>query len=223
MRNSALNSILLLFLLLTACSPEILKGFRKDSLQVLSRAEFYPFFPTADSTQWFNMQIDFRKNHFSGILLVKRTGTDTYRTVFTTHFGMSVFDFEFTPDKFIVNHCIEDLNKKKIRQTFEEDFKIFFFLNLDTPPNQEVIYKNKTNSHWEVVKKNDYYYLKDLESKTLLKIERPRFINSLHYEFKDYRERFPSDIQIKHSTIGLKIQLNKIEISSSNLTKVRQF
>jgi hypothetical protein len=197
-------------LLLTACSPEILKGFRKDGRQVLPRAEFYPFFPATDSTQWFNMQIDFRKNHFSGILLVKRTGADVYRTVFTTHFGMSVFDFEFAPGRFIVNRCIEDLNKEKVRKTFGEDFKILFFLNLNPAFNQAVIYKSKTNSRWEVAGKDDYYYLKDLESKSLLKIERPRFINSLHYEFKDFREGFPSGIQIKHSTIGLKIQLNKI-------------
>jgi hypothetical protein len=188
-----------------------LKGFQKESTQVLPRAEFFPFFPTADSTQLFNMQIDFRKNHFSGILLVKRTGTDVYRTVFTTHFGLSIFDFEFTPDKFAVNHCIEDLNKKKVIQTFEEDFKIFFFLNLDAASNQTVIYKNKDNALREIVEKDNYYYLKNLESKTLSKIEKPRFINALHYEFKNYREKFPSDIQIKHSTIGLKIQLNKME------------
>jgi hypothetical protein len=211
MRNSALNSILLLFLLLTSCSPKILKGFQKDSSQVLPRAEFYPFFPTTDSTQLFNMQVDFRKNHFSGILLVKRTGTDVYRTVFTTHFGLSVFDFEFTPNSFAVNHCIADLNRKKAIRTFEEDFKILFFLNLDTASNQSVVYKNKDNPLWEITGKNNYYYLKNLESKTLSKIENPRFINALYYEFKDYRGNFPSDIRIKHSTIGLKIQLNKID------------
>jgi hypothetical protein len=211
MRNSVLNSIFLSLLLLTSCSPKILKGFQKESPQVLTRAEFYPFFPAADSTQLFNMQIDFRKNHFSGILLVKRTGTAVYRTVFTTHFGMSVFDFEFTPDAFAVNHCIKDLNRKKVIQTFEEDFNILFFLNLDIASNQAVIYKNKDNAQLEIVEKNGYYYLKNLESENLLKIRKPRFINALDYEFKDYHKNFPSDIRIKHSIIGLKVQLNKIE------------
>jgi hypothetical protein len=201
----------LTLLLLTSCSPKILKDFHRESPRVLTRAEFYPFFPAADSTQLFNMQIDFRKNHFSGILLVKRTGTDVYRTVFTTHFGMSIFDFEFTPDTFSVNHCMKDLSKKKVIQTFEEDFKILFSLNLDSMSNQAVIYKNKDDAHLEIVEKDGYYYLKNLDSENLLKIEKPRFINALHYEFKDYHENFPSDIRIKHSMIGLKIQLNKIE------------
>jgi hypothetical protein len=201
----------LLFALLSSCSPNILKGFQKEGLQVLPRAEFYPFFPAVDSTQLFNMQIDFRKNHFSGILLVKQTGTDVYRTVFTTHFGLSVFDFEFTPDSFGVNHCIANLNKQKVLRTFAEDFKILFSLNIDTASNQATIYKHKNNTHWEIIKKDKYYYLKNKELKTLSTIERPQFINALHYELKDYRGNFPSEIQIKHSLIGLQIQLNKME------------
>jgi hypothetical protein len=210
MRNLVLSSLLISFFILTACSPKILKGFKKENSALLSKKEFYPFFPAADSTQLFNMQIDFGKNHFSGILLVKSTGEETYRTVFNTHFGMSVFDFEFDKDDFRVNSCMEALNKKKVIQTLETDFKTLFSLNLETVENSVAIYKNKNETYLEIDKFENYYYLKNTDTKELLKIEVSRFINSLHYNFTDYRDRFPAVIQIKHSTIGLKMQLEKI-------------
>jgi hypothetical protein len=201
----------MVLLLLGACSPEIIRGFRKETVSMLSKEAFYPFFPAVDSTQWFNMQIDFRKNHFSGMLLIKSTGKDIYRTVFTTHFGMSVFDFEFSKEAFRVNYCLEALNKKRLLQTLENDFHILLFLNPEMDDNGSVIYKNKTDSALEVDKAGKYYYLKNNDSQELLKIEAPRFINSLHYLFSDYQNRFPAVIQIRHSHIGLKMQLEKME------------
>jgi hypothetical protein len=156
------------------------------------------------------MQIDFRKNHFSGILLVKPTEENSYRTVFNTHFGMSVFDFEFNGDTFRVNSCMEAINKKKVIRTFEDDLKVLFFLNLSPADNLSDVYKSKDNADLEINRIGKYYYLINTETKKLLKIEVPRFIHSLHYSFDDYRERFPTFIRIKHDNIGLKMQLERI-------------
>lgn len=44
----------------------------------------------------FYPQTLYRRKHFSGLLLVKKTGTDTYRTLFSTHFGLSLFQRDFS-------------------------------------------------------------------------------------------------------------------------------
>jgi len=209
MRNLLLNSLLLL-LLFSACSPGILKNFRKDDASTVNRNDFYPFFPSVDTTQLFNMQIDFKKNRFSGLLLIKSTQPDIYRIVFTTHFGMSIFDLEFDTGIFRVNNCLEALNKKEVIQLLENDFRILLFLNLKTDQNASNIYKHKNDSALEINRTGNIYYLKDTKNETLLSIEAPHFFSSLRYNFSDYIDRFPSVIRITHSRIGLKMQLEKI-------------
>jgi hypothetical protein len=209
MRNLLLNSLLLL-LLFSACSPGILKNFRKDEVLTVSRNDFYPFFPSVDTTQLFNMQIDYRKNHLSGFLLIKSVEPDVYRLVFATHFGMSIFDLEFDKGVFRVHHCLEALNKKRVIQLLENDFRILLFQNLKTDQNPANLYRNKKNPDLEIKKTGKIYYLKDTKNETLLAIEAPHFFSSLSYNFSSYVDRFPSVIRIKHSRIGLKMQLEKI-------------
>ena len=209
MRNLLLNSLLFL-LLLSSCSPGILKNFRKTDNYSVNKGDFYPFFPSVDTTHLFNMQIDFRKNHFSGFLLIKSVQPEVYRIAFTTHFGMSVFDFEFDNGEFRINHCLEALNKKNVIQLLENDFRILLFLNLEPDKNFSYIYKNKNNPDLEINRMENIYYLKDTKNETLLAIEAPHFFSSLSYGFTEYINRFPSVIKINHSRIGIKMRLEKI-------------
>jgi hypothetical protein len=208
MRSLVLSSIAC-GLLFSSCAPEMLKGFRKTGEASLSKVDFYPFFHEADSVHLFNMQIDYRKNHFSGMFVVKCVEENRFRTAFNTYFGVNVFDFEFNGDTFLVHNCMESLNKKRVIQTLESDLKILFLLNLKPDGNAAGIYLDGRRGEMEINKAGDYYYLKNTERKELLQIEIPRFFSSLHYRFEDYREHFPANIRIKHSNIGLKIQLEK--------------
>jgi hypothetical protein len=211
MRSLLLNSLLLL-LLFSACSPGILKNFHKNGDLTANRSDFYPFFPSTDTTQLFNMQVDFRKNHLSGLLLIKSTQPDIYRLVFTTHFGMSLFDLEFNNDTFRINYCMDALNKKRVIRLLENDFRILLFLNLQPNQNFSNIYKHKNSPELEISRTGNIYYLKDIKNETLLAIEAPHFFSSLHYDFTGYTNRFPSVIRITHSRIGLKMQLEKIHV-----------
>ncbi|MDR1764270.1 MAG: hypothetical protein LBR64_10055 [Dysgonamonadaceae bacterium] len=208
MRNLALNSLFAL-LALASCSPRILGGYEKIGAESLPRSAFCPFFPAADSSQVFNLQIDFRKNHFSGILLVKNTAPNVYRMAFNSHFGMGVFDFELSPDDFKVLQCVEDLNKKQAINTLAEDFRILLFLNIDEW-NEAERFQNRENPDLEILKKDKHYYLKNNDLQELTGIERPRFFNSVHYVFDEFEAKFPSKIEIKHSNIGLTLKLDKI-------------
>lgn len=87
----------------------------------------------------YNMTVDFMRKHFSGLLLVKETPAGTYRTLFSTHFGLSLFDFEIGRDTLIVHHCVAPLKKKKILRLLQKDFSILFGLNL-LPEEKALVY-----------------------------------------------------------------------------------
>jgi len=208
MRNSVLNSLLAL-MAFASCSPQILRGYEKIDDANLAREAFFPFFPTADSTVVFNMQIDYRSNHFSGILLVKNTDKDTYRAVFSTHFGMSVFDFLLSPEVFEVISCLDDLNKKQVIGTLQEDFKTLLFLNIEEW-NEAERFQNRGNRDLEILKKDKHYYLKNNDLQQTYRVFRPRFINAVDYSYDEFHDKFPAKIEIKHSKIGLTLKLDKI-------------
>lgn len=215
MKSLVQSSFLLIFVFLTACSPGILKGFHKTGTSEIPRSELYPVFQQTDSIHIFNMQIDFRKHHFSGMLIVKQTDPATYRAVLNSYFGMKIFDFEFGKDTFQIHYCIEALNKKQVINTLQTDFSNLFFFHVPDH-NTASVYISKENKSLNVYQiqpnKKKYYFLVNNETKELLKIEIPHFFSTLHYDFSDYNsDHFPGQINIRHSNIGLRFQLNRME------------
>ncbi|MDR3132597.1 MAG: hypothetical protein LBU42_01055 [Prevotellaceae bacterium] len=193
---------------LSACSPELTKGFRKAGKTVVAREDLYPFW-TPPRTHLFTMKIDFRKDHFSGLLLVRQSDSAHFRMVFNTHFGMGVFDFEFRRDTFHVHSCLEMLQQKKVLSLLEKDFRSLFFLDVQ-PAHPAAVYRKPEDAALEINRIDGRYYLKNTAQKTLLKMETPHGFRSGHYDFSGYRERFPEAITIKHGGIGLQITLEKI-------------
>lgn len=153
--RSLLSVSLCLLLMCSACAPSITKGCRKGDVQVVGKERLSPMIDAAARLCKYNMTIDFMRKHFSGLLLVKETEAGTYRTLFSTHFGLSLFDLEIGGDTLIVHHCIEPLNKKKILALFQRDFSVLLGLNnlqsgnkaivyTCTPPRTDVVYKLST-------------------------------------------------------------------------------
>lgn len=48
-----------------------------------------------ESSQKYNIQLDFMKHHMSGMLIVRRMPDNEIRIVASTYFGLSLFDFLF--------------------------------------------------------------------------------------------------------------------------------
>ncbi|MDR1202196.1 MAG: hypothetical protein LBL58_11305 [Tannerellaceae bacterium] len=118
-----------LLLCITSCSPSITKGLRKEEQRTVYREQLPPLVDASSRLRKYNMTIDVMKRHFSGLLLIKQTGNNTYRTLFSAHFGLSVFDFEVTADSIHVYHCIEPLQKKKLLSLLHKDFSVLFGLD----------------------------------------------------------------------------------------------
>lgn len=126
MKYSALIKISAVALGLSACAPAITTSLRGEVEAAVqdTAASLTPQF-----TRLFAMKIDFRKNHFSGLLLIKPTGDGHYRMVFNTHFGMGIFDVEVSRDAFKVHSCLEALNRKNILRLLKNDLRTFYRYN----------------------------------------------------------------------------------------------
>lgn len=142
MMRSLLSVSLCLLLLCCSCAPSITKG-RKGSMQPVATTQLPPLIDASAGLRKYNMTVDFMRKHFSGLLLVKETSADTCRVLFSTHFGLSLFDFEISRDTLLVHHCIAPLKKKKILHLLRQDFSILLGL---TPPTRRLSYRQAADT-----------------------------------------------------------------------------
>ena len=62
-----------------------------------------PILQAEAQSQKYNLQLDFMKHHFSGMLIVRQMPDNEIRILGSTYFGLSLFDFSLHCDTFIVN------------------------------------------------------------------------------------------------------------------------
>ena len=139
MMKSLLSASICFILFCSSCAPSILRECRKGEVLLLGKEQFPPMVNATARLCKYNMTIDFMRKHFSGLLLIKETEKGTYRTLFNTHFGLSLFDLEIGPRGLIVHQCIEPLNKKKILDLFYRDFQVILGLNIQSD-NKVLVY-----------------------------------------------------------------------------------
>lgn len=146
----SLLSVSVCFLLLVcSCAPSLTKGCRRGTPFLLPKEELPAMVPFSERIRTYNMTIDFMRKHFSGLLVVKQTQAATCRILFSTHFGLSLFDLEVGPDSMQVHHCIEPLNKKKILDLLGRDFAVLSGLSLEKE-NKAVPYLCAKSPHREI-------------------------------------------------------------------------
>ena len=83
-----------------------------------------PVFTPSKSGKY-NMQIDVRKNHLSGMLIARPTSNGA-RTLLVSYFGLTIFDYTLTKDSLQVNNSISVMRKEKIKQLMHNDFCVVF-------------------------------------------------------------------------------------------------
>lgn len=85
-----------------------------------------------EHSQRYDMNLRVGKHHFSGMLIIKEMQGGEVRIISTTYFGLSLFDISIRKTgEFIVNKCIEPMQRKALLKLLERDFKLLLL------PNQE--------------------------------------------------------------------------------------
>lgn len=87
----------------------------------------------------YNMVIDFKRNNFSGLLVVKKIDEQHVRIRGISHFGLSMFDFGLEGGQWKVYSLADLLNKKRMIRLLENDFRLLLLpedklrIKKDTP------------------------------------------------------------------------------------------
>ena len=139
--------ISILFLLITSCSLQTTKN-----LIVIDASKIEvenPYFSNTNSDYVYKAKIDIYGKNFGGILIIKKTEDNSHRVVFMTEFGNKLFDFLFENDRVIKNFIIEELDKKFIVNTLQNDFKLL------------VSQKNKVASQYDSGQEDIYKTIDD--------------------------------------------------------------
>lgn len=79
-----------------------------------------------DSSYLFEMNFNYKKNAFSGVLIVKKEAEDKLRTTLTSKFGMKVFDFQLSVDSIETIYLVEQLDKNIIKKLYYKDMQMIF-------------------------------------------------------------------------------------------------
>lgn len=102
-----------------------------------------PILQAEAQSQKYNLQLDFMKHHFSGMLIVRQMPDNEIRILGSTYFGLSLFDFSLHRDTFIVNSCMEPMRKKKMLKILETDFKNLFLKSEKARIKKKVVLLSK--------------------------------------------------------------------------------
>ena len=200
------------FFALTGCSPKFFSGLESAGTKKnISKQELYPVFKAEDSVRLFNMQIDYKEKNLTGLLIVQPEENGFMRAIFTTLFGMTIFDFSFDETEFRINRCMEQMQKKMVLKLLKKDFRTLFLYNVPSFFDAKV-YERKTIAGYKIKTKDGKgYFLTNKTGKQLQKIEMPGCITLLRLDYQDYNNTFPERIQLSHPKIKLSMQLDKIE------------
>lgn len=195
------------WLCLTSCASA-LSGFHPNGQRVVGMDELPGIVDTIAGVNRYNLKMDLMKKHFSGLLLVKRMDEQSYRTVFTTYFGLRVFDFEFIGDSLTVHYCMEPLYKEKVITLFRNDFSRLFGLSRNQVAQ---VYRATEGVNKEVYRfGKKLFYRKDLDRGVVEQISSGRGWKKTVWSFSGYESGYPSKVIIDHALFPVSLELERL-------------
>ena len=185
-------------------------GFTKDLIKVSSKDRTYKnnYFSNTSKDYVYKAQIEVYGKDLGGIIIIKKIKNQHHRIVFTTEFGSKIFDFELIDTKFKINFILDELDKKLITKTLQNDFMLLLREN----SNVFVQYKKNNYTIYQTKNKNRYnYYFENKTTHLLEKIaQTSKTKEKLIIIFEDYSNEMIKNIQLMHKNIKLKIKLKSI-------------
>jgi len=147
-------SSLILFLAVVACFPKIPKQQFKITAE---KPEFFHQIHPNDTVWLYRTQISSYHKKLSGILVLKPQEKDL-KVAFLSDAGINFFSILIQKNNYLVDYCIEDLNKKPILDVLVKDiclisgFIFSDFIRLEKSENMEkfvlsdaIVYKKTDN------------------------------------------------------------------------------
>jgi hypothetical protein len=194
-------------LLLVSCSLKTTEGLRQVHFNKTEVEN--PYFSNPEIDYVYKAKIEVYKKNFGGILIIKKTGTESHRVVFTTEFGSKLFDFQFEGDTFTKHFIVKDLDKKFIVNILKDDFKLL----VNEKAKVLAVYESENQRIYKAQREDRFnFYFIGEESEILQKIvntSKTKEIVKINFTTSD--GKIADTIAIKHSNIKLTIDLEKFK------------
>lgn len=157
----------------------------------------------------FKAKLDYGKKYtFGGVVALKQMEEAVYRMVFMTKFGMTMFDFEFGKNGFVVHKAFEQLNRPLLLKVMENDMRLLLLSG--QLGKKTTVFENKDstqNIYHTTLQKKSIWAAENTEKQTIY-LQKG---SEVHIELKDYQKGRPKLITIEHKTIPLRMELTRIK------------
>ncbi|BDS15642.1 hypothetical protein [Aureispira anguillae] len=195
-------------LFLVGCgAPKQLQPLSKGQVVTLSKDNFKPIFKDNFKSFLFKTTMAYGdKFEQGGMLMLKQLSEGNYRTVFMTKFGMTLFDFEFGKNGFVVHKVLKEMNKKVFLKIIEEDIEMLLardllgqkatFFEQDNPLKKQRIIKTTLNQKTHFLVQNQHQQLTEIHKKRAVSISLSNYVTGI-----------PRAINIQHHNIPLSMKL----------------
>jgi hypothetical protein len=184
--------------------------------RVLSGEELEQLTPASVALAKFTTSVDAFGNHLTGILLIKRIDSSSYRIGFVSQIGMSIFVFDISKDRFNLISCMEELNDNRMIDLVRNDIILLLFRSdpigsVDICSDPEMPHRVFALGTYE---SRTYCYL-DTTRNRLTRLESAsRGERLVRIDYSDYENNFPTEINIKHYDIPMEIHLTLLNEES---------
>lgn len=190
---------------LSSCSLKTTQGLRQIPF-TQSEVE-NPYFSNPEIDYVYKAKIEAYGKNFGGILIIKKTGLDNHRVVFTTEFGSKLLDFEYRGEEFINRYIISDLDRKFIVAVLKEDFKL---LITEKAKVLEVYEKDETS----IFKTLDgdgfnFYFVENGSGDLIRLLHTTKIKEKVDIAFEPAAGNLAENIRITHNNINLSIDLQR--------------
>lgn len=207
-------SLTKLLILISSCvffasctTPKHLVPLSKGKTSTLTKENFSPIFKDKFKSFLFKTTLSYGdKFEQGGLLALKQLSEGNYRTIFMTKFGMTLFDFEFGDNGFIVHKVLEQMDRKVFLKIIEQDMEMLLSRGVlgnqatrfekGQSPNETVVFKTKLN-------KKTHFFVQEEKNK-ITEIHQNRAVSIL---LSKYVAKIPRSIDIQHHNIPLTMKL----------------
>lgn len=117
---------------LTGCTPALFRNLEMQPVSpaLMSRGSLLPAFDRMTQPKNFYCEISFKEKQMAGVMSMNQEEKGRYRVLLLSTFGPAIFDFTISRDSFIVNSCMEQMNKKVVLNLLEKDLRAVLMLNI---------------------------------------------------------------------------------------------
>lgn len=201
-----LTMLLLLVSLAFGCGSSPVKGLTEAEPDRETIKN--PYFADASADYVYRTKISVYGNELGGILIAKKLGDTLHRIALTTDFGNTLLDVSIGEKSFKVNSVVEELDRKILLKTLEEDFRLL--LKTEFPVNSQF---GQGAEKWYASAKNDETYWLQLSENGGLStvVKGSGRSEKFRVLFQSKNNTFAEKITIRHSNLKLVLELNALK------------